>query len=451
MAEEKRPQVLVVEDQINWRRLYKLWLKNSCHLTFCSTPIEALDRLGQFRFDIVIMDLGLPTPDEGIRLIRRIASMGNGSKTIVVSAFTERSLHLEVQKLGVYALFNKDERLESELPIIVRKAYEMVVLEQENVYLRQQFREKEADYQIIGVSPFAEQLRQKAESLSQADTPVLITGPTGVGKNHFAKQLHFLSPRREKPFVAINCANLSPHLVESELFGHVRGAFTGAETAKQGKFEIADGGTVLLDEIGELPLAMQAKLLQVIEEKSFFPLGSDLEKKVDVRILASTNRDLREEMQRGNFREDLYYRLTGFNIHILPLASRPEDIPLFFDHLLDKICEDESLPRPEVAPEVYQLIQQLPWRGNVREMKNVITRLLLFHPRQITAQDLLENLSSPGENLMEKAIQKRYSLKEMAALYAQELYRQLNNKSAVARILEVDIKTVNRYLNLKID
>ncbi len=445
------PRVLIVEDQLNWRRLYNIWLKNHCQATFCTSRSEALESVKNELFDIIIMDLGLPEPEEGIRTIEDILSFHKLCKIIVVSAHTQREIHLRVQQLGVYAVFQKDERLESELPVLIRKASEMLSLEKENLYLRQQIEEKTEQPRILGESALAESLRKKIRNISRTDTPVLITGPTGSGKTYTARLIHLLSPRANKPYVQINCANLPANLVESELFGHTRGAFTGAETASAGKFKAADGGTVLLDEIGDLPVSIQAKLLQVIEEKSFFPVGSHQEISVDVRIIASTNRDLRMEMKNGNFREDLFYRLAGFSLHIPGLSERKDDIPVYFDYFLDLVCREEGLPRPEVEAQVYRMIRDYPWRGNLRELKNTITRLLLFHPEKITGKDFMEQISPTSETLLTKALHKNYSLKEISALYAQELYRHIPRKKEVARILGIDHKTLNRYLNMKVE
>ena len=451
MNEQVLPKVLVVEDQLNWRRLYKIWLKNSCLIDFCTNRSEAIKCVENNFFDVVIMDLGLPEPEDGILTIKDILAARQNCKIIVVSAYTSRGLQLRVQKLGVYAVFHKDERLESELPVFVRKAYEMISLERENLYLRNQFDEKNAKCEILGNSKAAENLRQQVKSISRVETPILITGPTGSGKNYFAKLIHLLSPRSKKPFMAINCPNFSPNLVESELFGHVRGAYTGATTSRVGKFKLADGGTILLDEISEIPISIQAKLLQVIEDKNFYPLGSRKQMTVDVRIIASSNRDLRREIQSGNFREDLFFRLAGFRVQIPPLAERKEDIALYFDYFINHICKEEGIRPPEIDRAVYQTIQDLPWQGNLRELKSLVIRLLIFHPDKISSRDIIEQNITSTMPLVEKAIQKEYNLKQFSALYARELYYKLSKKKEVARILNVDSKTLNRYLEMQVE
>ncbi|MEJ2635243.1 MAG: sigma-54 dependent transcriptional regulator [Calditrichia bacterium] len=448
-----QPKVLIVEDQLNWRRLYKVWLKNFERITFCTSPKEAIESIQNSPVDLLITDLGLPAPEEGIKMLQDILFLKQNLKIIVVSAYTSRELHLKVQQLGVYAVFRKDERLESELPIFVRKAFEMASLERENHYLRKQFREKVKQYQILGKSDAAERLRQQVQSISQADSPILITGATGAGKNYLAKLIHFHSRRSRRPFVSINCANLPPNLMESELFGHVKGAYTGAESTTIGKFKQADGGTVLLDEIGEIPVKLQAKLLQVIEDKSFYPLGGRKEIYADVRILASTNRDLTHEIRKGTFREDLYYRIAGFVLPVPSLSERKKDIPDYFDYLLKETCEEEGIAVPEIAPEVYSVIQNLPWTGNLRELKNAVIRLLLFHPERITIQNLTEQGITIAHHppAIEKALQREYSLKEISAIYARALYNKLHRKTEVAEILNIDRKTLNRYLKMKVD
>ncbi len=451
MQNHKPPKVLIVEDQLNWRGLYKVWLRKHCFLTFCRNRSQALQNIYSHPFDVIIMDLGLPRPEDGIQTIKDILSYQPHYKIIVVTSYTDRKLHLLVQQLGAYAVFRKDERLELELPIFIRKAYEMTNLEKENLFLRNQVRETAAKYKILGKSQATQDLHKKLNNVSQTDLSVLITGPTGAGKNYIAKMIHLLSPRYNKPFVAINCANLPPNLVESELFGHVKGAFTGADTTKMGKFKLADGGTILLDEVGELPPFIQAKLLQVIEEKSFYPVGSSKQISVDVRILSSTNKDLLVEKERGNFREDLYFRLTGFTLRIPSLAERKEDIPIYFDYFIEQVCQEEGIPRPEIDSEVYEAIQDLPWPGNLRELKNVVTRLLIFHPQKICVKDLFKHCIFTKNPLLDKAIRSEYKLRELASLYARELYRIYRKKKEVAKIMGIDLKTLNRYLNLKND
>ncbi|HFE63429.1 hypothetical protein B1H10_08245 [candidate division KSB1 bacterium 4484_188] len=451
MSETVLPRVLIVEDQLNWRRLYKIWLRNSCHFSFSLSRSEAMETIRNQYFDVIIMDLGLPDPDQGISVIRQILESGIQSKIIVVSAFTERELLLQVQGLGVYAVFQKDDRLETEIPIFVRKAFEMNTLERENANLRDQFREKIRRFQILGTSTAAENLRRNAQSISQADTPVLITGPTGAGKNYFAGLIHSLSKRVDKPFVGLNCANLPPQLVESELFGHTRGAYTGADRATIGKFRLADGGTILLDEIGDLPVGVQAKLLQAIEEKSFFPLGGHEKIEVDVRILASTNRNLSREIAQGRFREDLFYRLAGFVVRIPSLSERKEDIPLYFDQFVREVCNQEQMALPQIESPVYPFLQTLPWPGNLRQLKNCATNLLLFHPKKITRADVRKQFMPPEKSLLDHAVEKKFTLREMTALYVKALFEELPNKTELARILQIDQKTLRRYLKMEVE
>ena len=451
MSETVLPRVLIVEDQLNWRRLYKIWLRNSCHFSFSLSRSEAMETIRNQYFDVIIMDLGLPDPDQGISVIRQILESGIQSKIIVVSAFTERELLLQVQGLGVYAVFQKDDRLETEIPIFVRKAFEMNTLERENANLRDQFREKIRRFQILGTSTVAENLRRNAQSISQADTPVLITGPTGAGKNYFAGLIHSLSKRVDKPFVGLNCANLPPQLVESELFGHTRGAYTGADRATIGKFRLADGGTILLDEIGDLPVGVQAKLLQAIEEKSFFPLGGHEKIEVDVRILASTNRNLSREIAQGRFREDLFYRLAGFVVRIPSLSERKEDIPLYFDQFVREVCNQEQMALPQIESPVYPFLQTLPWPGNLRQLKNCATNLLLFHPKKITRADVRKQFMPPEKSLLDHAVEKKFTLREMTALYVKALFEELPNKTELARILQIDQKTLRRYLKMEVE
>ncbi|GAB4342774.1 MAG: sigma-54 dependent transcriptional regulator [Calditrichia bacterium] len=440
------PKVLIVEDHLNWQRLYKIWLKGQYDLYFASSRPEAVRLIREEHFDVAVTDLGLPEPEEGLTTIREILDSSPGIKVIVVTGFTDKNLFLHVQKLGVYAVFQKDERLETELTVFIRKAHEMTLLETENKYLRQRFQNNNNKISVLGESDAIQNILQKAGSLARSDTPILITGPTGSGKTHLARYIHELSNRKDKPFVTLNCANLPENLVESELFGHSRGAFTGADRNTEGKFKIANNGTLLLDEIGEIPIHIQAKMLQVIEEKSFYPLGSQTPVSVDVRIVASTNRDLKEEMENGRFRTDLYYRLSGFHLHLPALSQRREDIPALFDHFLLKICQQEDISPPEVEPGVYHILQTYDWPGNIRELINLVTRLLIFRPLKITESDLAEINTHAVPPIVNKAINYELSMKELCKQYARQLVKKYPNKQKVLEILKIDRKTLNRYL-----
>ncbi|GAB4370147.1 MAG: hypothetical protein Kow0042_12250 [Calditrichia bacterium] len=443
------PRVLVVEDKKNWQLLYKVWLKKTCRLNFAVNKTEAIEQVRHQNFDVIIMDLGLPHPEQGIAAIQEILTLCRNCKIIVVSGFKERELHRQVQQLGAYAVFQKDERLESEIPLFVRKAFELTTLEKENQLLRENLKKSVNQYQILGNSEAAKKLRGQVKNLSLTDTPALITGPTGTGKNCFARLVHQMSERAGGPFVVINCAAIPQDLVESELFGHEKGAFTGAETETPGKFRMAHGGTIVLDEISEIPISTQAKLLQVIEEKIFYPVGAKDPVWIDVRIMATTNRDLYQELKNGNFRRDLYYRLAGFIVHIPPLIERKEDIPAYFDHFLKLKCEEDNIPIPEVSADAYEVLQSYSWPGNLRELKNMVSRILISYPLKIDGNLLRELPNNSVHPVLEKALQQDLNLKEFTAQYVHSLYKKYKNKAEVAKILQIDPKTVNRYLNMK--
>ncbi|MFZ0391558.1 MAG: sigma-54 dependent transcriptional regulator, partial [Calditrichia bacterium] len=420
MAPESSPHVLVVEDQLSWRRLYNMWLKDFCRLTFTGSRREAVESIHSHPYEVVILDLGIPEPEDGLKTLQDLLAINPVLKVIVVSCYSSKQHQLQVQDAGAFVFFQKDEHLAQELPILIRKAQQMVHLEQENRYLRKQFRSRQEDHRILGESPEAKRLQRALRQAAQSDISLIITGPTGSGKTYFARTIHQLSERAPHPFVHLNCANFPFDLIESELFGHARGAFTGADSRTSGKFLEANGGTLFLDEIGDLPIGMQAKLLQVIEEKRFYPVGSHENVEVDVRILAATNHDLQAALKKGTFREDLYYRLSVMSIYIPPLQQRKEDIPLYFDYFLKKVSLEEGSPLPRVENQVYELITEYPWPGNLRQLRNFIHRLVIEKPHRITTADLQEQIGSSFRPFLMKALKHNYNLEKFNALYAKE-------------------------------
>ncbi len=293
--------------------------------------------------------------------------------------------------------------------------------------------------------PFRE-TKHKAERVKNSDLHVLITGETGTGKTELARNIHDFSNRKNAPFMHLNCASIPDNLLEAELFGYKQGAFTGALQDTKGKFEAAGNGTILLDEIGELPLALQSKLLNVLDEHMYYPVGDVIPVFVKARIIAATNKNLVEEIRNKRFREDLYYRLNIYEINIPPLRERREDIPLLFDYYLNKFALMHRARRPKVETGVYHTLQQYEWKGNVRELQNLINRLLFLNVPVIKPQHMPQRFFQSAEGQIIKEAERWAPLEKAKESYARYIYEKTRNKNRTARILQIDIKTLQKLL-----
>jgi two-component system response regulator PilR (NtrC family) len=377
-------KILIVEDERSMREVLKILLEGENHeVTTASDGIEGLACIEKDIFDLVITDMKMPKSD-GFEVLKKIKEISPDTIVIMITAFGTKDSAVEAMKLGAYDYIHKPFNID-EIRLIVRKALEKKRLSEELSILKQKVEVTFALENIIGQSPKMQELFRLIGKVAQSNSNALITGESGAGKELVATALHNLSHRKEKNFVAINCAAFPEGLLESELFGHMKGAFTGAVYNKQGLFEIADGGSVLLDEIGEMPTNLQAKLLRVIENGTFRRIGGTTDIKVDVRIISATNKDLKEEISAARFREDLFYRLNVVPINIPPLRERKEDIPLLIDHFLRKSAENHK----RISPEAIGILMDYSWKGNVRELENVIERIALLSDKdEITPRDL---------------------------------------------------------------
>lgn len=379
-----KDKILVVEDEKSMREILQIFFENEgFNVVTASDGLEALSIVEEDIFDVIITDIRMPELD-GMELLKKIKEISPSTMVIVVTAFGTKESAIEAMKNGAYDYINKPFNMD-ELRIIVKRALEKKKLTEEVSLLRQKIETTYALENIIGQSSKMQELFKLIPRIAQSNSHVLITGESGSGKELFANALHNLSQRKDRNFVTINCSAFPEGLLESELFGHMKGAFTGALYNKQGLFEIADGGTLFLDEIGEMPLNLQVKLLRVIENGTFRRVGGTNDIKVDVRIISATNKDLKEEASAGRFREDLYYRLNVIPIRIPPLRERKEDIPLLVDYFLKKICNSEK----RFTNEAINLLMEYPWKGNVRELENVVERVVLLTDKSdITSEDL---------------------------------------------------------------
>ena len=338
-------------------------------------------------FDLVLLDIRMPKLD-GISALKKIKTIAPETIVIMITAYASAETAIKAMKEGAYDYITKPFRVE-EIKLIISHALEKKTLQKENFLLKQVVRDRYHFGNIIGQSPKMEALYDLLEKVSPTKTNILVTGESGTGKELVAKAIHYNSPRKEKPFVTLNCGAIPESLIESELFGHMKGAFTDAIAMKKGLFEVADEGTIFLDEISDLPLLMQVKLLRVLQDKEFKRVGGTEDIRVDIRIISATNKDLEEAVKEKLFREDLFYRLNVIQLKLAPLRERKEDIPLLANHFLKKYSEELNKNIIKISPEVLQILLHYDYPGNVRELQNIIERAVaLESDQELTAHHL---------------------------------------------------------------
>jgi two-component system nitrogen regulation response regulator NtrX len=345
---------------------------------------EALKEIRKEPPELVLLDIWLPGMD-GLTVLERLKRTSPGIPVIIISGHGNIETAVKATRMGACDFVEKPLSIERIL-VSVQNALQISRLEAENRLWRQK---AEKRYDITGESPAIKALRDQIARAAPSNATVLVTGENGTGKELVARSIHRLSGRRDQPLVEVNCAAIPEELIESELFGHEKGAFTGAQERRRGKFDLADGGTLFLDEIGDMSLKTQAKILRIIQEQAFERVGGTRTIRVDVRIVAATNKDLQQEIVAGRFRQDLYFRLNVIPIHVAPLRERVEDIPLLVEAFLAELAQESALGRKRIAPAVYGYLQRHPWPGNVRELKNFVERLVIMTPGpEIEVKDL---------------------------------------------------------------
>ena len=355
----------------------------------------ALDKIARSSPDLLICDIQMPKMD-GLTLVKRLGERGHAPPVIMMTAYGSERIAVEAMKAGAYDYVSKPYDVD-ELRCLVQNALETVRLRRENETLRNEIRRQSGFGLLIGRSRTMERVCDMIGKVAGTDAAVLIHGESGTGKELVARAIHEQSVRKERPFVAVNAAALPNELIESELFGHEKGAFTGAASRRQGKFELADGGTLFLDEIGDMHADTQAKLLRVIQEQQLERLGGSETVSVDVRMISATNRDLSDEIARGRFREDLYYRLKVVDIFLPPLRERPEDIPLLVQYFLDQCNRRHGKSVSEVPADATKLLAAYAWPGNVRELMHAVERAVIFSEDAVLSRDVLpEEIRSGG-------------------------------------------------------
>jgi DNA-binding NtrC family response regulator len=381
-------RILIVDDQDMMRdSLAQILVREGHEVVAAVDGAAAVAKLGAGRFDLLITDLRMPKMS-GLELMAEAKRLRPEMPVVLMTAFATVSNAVEAMKLGAYDYiqkpFNGDE-----IKLLVDRTLEHSRLRLENQAYRS-MTEIGAPRPLVGEGPAMQQVKQKIELVSRSNATVLIRGESGTGKEIVARGIHLASSRRERPMLAVNCAALSENLLESELFGHEKGAFTGADKLRRGRFELADGGTLLLDEISEIAPALQAKLLRVLQENCFERVGSSLTQQVDVRVIATTNRNLESCVEEGDFRRDLFYRLNVVPIEIPPLRNRVEDIPELCRHFIHQASKRERTAFRHIDPEAISVLQRYDWPGNVRELQNIIERAVVLEsePGVIRAQTI---------------------------------------------------------------
>ncbi|MCF6159027.1 MAG: sigma-54-dependent Fis family transcriptional regulator [wastewater metagenome] len=368
-------KILVVDDEIGYRKVLSNALtERGFYVKTAESGEEALDEIKKQEYHIILVDMKLPGNIDGLELLQRVKNLYNPS-VLIMTAYGGIESAVEAMRRGAFNYITKPFNLDEIILNIDRIIAQQKIIE-ENKYLHSELEKVYGLKRIIGSSREIQKVLNMISRIAFSAATVLITGESGTGKELVARALHFTGNRKDKKFVVINCATLSENLLESELFGHVKGAFTGAIKDKKGLFEEADGGTLFMDEIGDIPKSVQAKILRVLQEGEFIPLGDTTAKKVDVRIIAATNQDLLKGVQEKEFREDLYYRLNVINIAMPPLRERKEDIPLLVKHFIEKYNKKANKHIKGISPEVEKEFYNYNWPGNVRELENVIERAI---------------------------------------------------------------------------
>jgi len=381
-------RILVVEDDGSMRQFLSILLSREGHeVTLADSGEEGLRRLEEQEFDLVLTDLRLGEVD-GLQVLARARRLARETQVVVLTAFATTETAVSAMKAGAYDYVMKPFRVDA-LQEVIKKALEKRELLLENQALRRQIDRRYGVGNLIGNSPAIRKVYDLIEKVARTRSNVLVAGESGTGKELVAKAIHYNSPRGDQPLVTLNCGAIPESLIESELFGHVRGSFTGAFANKRGFFEEADNSTLFLDEIGELSLALQVKLLRVLQERKIKPVGGTKEKEVDVRLICATNRDLEEEVRQGRFREDLYYRINVIGIQIPPLRERLEDVPALAVHFIDRFARENGRPPLEITPRVLSALGRYAYPGNVRELENILERAVALSSEGVIDLELL--------------------------------------------------------------
>ncbi len=450
-------RLLVIDDEQSIRDFLSLLFKEEGYdVRTASSVSTAREEIDKRDFDVVLCDVLMPDGN-GLELLEEIKQQQQHTAVVMMTAYSSTRSAIEAMKLGAYNYLSKPFEVD-ELKVVVARALESTGLVAENRYLRRELEEKYRFSNIIGRSPRMQEIFSLIERVARTNSTVMIRGESGTGKELIARAIHFASSRSSNRILSVNCGAMPESLLESELFGHERGAFTGAVGDKKGLFREANEGTLFLDEIGEMSPSMQVKLLRVLQERKVRRVGGSHEEPIDVRIITATNRDLRERIESEDFREDLYYRINVIPIHVPPLRQRRQDIPLLVAFFLSKYCKDMGIEDKPISAEAMRHLEEYDWPGNVRELENAVERALaLSMEDRLTSQDLpLHVVSGPqqpptGVTLPEAGIDLEHHLDQIRAeMMSQALERSDGIQTQAAKILGMTFRSF-RYYAKKLD
>ncbi len=444
---KNNPQILIIDDDHAFRTLTQNLLEDEGYRVITAENATAgLLRVQENHFDLLLSDLMMEGMN-GIQFLQEVKKLYPKLMVIMITGYASINSAVEAMKLGAEDYLTKPCSNE-ELIIKIKKVLERKQAYDELEQLKSSLIERHQFYHIIGKSKPMQKLYSLIEQIASTDTTVLIQGETGTGKELVAKAIHFNSQRKDKPFIAVNCAALPETLLESELFGHEKGAFSGAIQQKLGRFELAHGGTLFLDEIGDIPLSTQVKLLRVLQEHAFERVGGIKTIETDIRLITATNKDLKQGIAQKDFREDLYFRLNVMPITLPPLRERPEDIPILALHFLKRFTERFNKPVVSISEAAMKIMLNYRWQGNVRELENVMERaVILCNGKTIDVEHLSFYEQVKELEFLYDSIQKKLTEQELTEIYARMILKEHNgNKKEACRTLGLNFKTLQRRL-----
>jgi DNA-binding NtrC family response regulator len=444
-----RPVVLVVDDERGTREGLERALQDRYEIVLAEDGAKGIELLGSRPVDVLITDLRMPGVD-GLAVLKRATALTPPPVSIMMTAYGSIESAVDAMKAGAYHYLTKPNINLDELEVVIQRGLAARQLESENTNLRAQLDRKFGVENIIGESPAMQQVFDMVQQVAPTRATVLVTGETGTGKELVAHAIHNLSPRKKAPFVAVHAAALPSTLLESELFGHEKGAFTGAVERRSGRFELADGGTLFLDEVGELEPAMQVKLLRVLEERAFERLGGSKTLQVDVRVVAATNRDLRKMVAEGKFRDDLFYRLSVVTIALPPLRERRDDIPLLVNAFLQHCSRENNKTVTGLTPEAVNTLLAYDWPGNVRELRNTVEQMVvLARTPQLTVRDVPATVRGAADLTKVPVVRSGTTMTVEEAerhLIQQALKETEGNRTRAAQKIGISRRTLHRKL-----